>query len=77
MYAGSITRPFTLEFHNVLEKENQNTILQLIDTFFEDIPKKQRAINFYESEIPVIDMNSPKIFEVPSVKKLLLSKRVK
>ena len=48
--SGGISYSLSISFYYITDEDEQKKVLKLIDTFFEDIPQKQRKISFYESD---------------------------
>lgn len=47
---GGISYPFSIKFYYVTQQEEQDQLLDLVESFYEPIPKKERLIQFYEAE---------------------------
>ncbi|OJJ22047.1 hypothetical protein BKI52_08390 [marine bacterium AO1-C] len=47
---GNIRKPLSIDVYYITEHGQQQQLIQLVDTFFERIAKKQRLIRFYEKE---------------------------
>ena len=47
---GNIRKPLSIDVYYITEQDQQQQLIQLVDTFFERIAKRQRLIRFYEKE---------------------------